>query len=245
VTYVFIHGGGSTARFWDRLLPHLDRPVVAVDLPGRNGKPADFATLSVDDEVASVLADVEAAGVADSIVIVAHSSGGLVVPGVVAGLGDRVVHVVLSAALVPAEGGCGIDCMKPRHRDGLVASVEQARREGTVIALPGPPEDPEPFRHTYGGDPLDDDTLAFVVDPVRCVPDTVHHYFQPVAWSRVAGTPVTYLLNTRDRPVPSETQEQMVTHLPGPTSVIRLDSGHVPAVTDPRGFANLLAHASR
>ena len=186
MTYVFIHGGGSTARFWDRVLPHLDRPALAVDLPGRNGKPADFATLSVDDEVVSVIADIEAADVREPIIVVAHSSGGLVVPGVVGGLGDRVAHVVLSAALVPAEGGCGIDCMKLKHRDGLVASVEQARRDGTVIALPGTPDDPEPFRYTYGGDPLDDDTLAFVVDPVRCVPDTVHHYFQPVHWSIAA-----------------------------------------------------------
>ena len=70
--------------------------------------------------------------------------------------------------------------MKPRHREGLVASIEQARRDGTVITLPGPPADRESFRNAYGGDPLDDDTLAFMVDPVRCVPDTVHHYFQPV-----------------------------------------------------------------
>jgi len=109
-----------------------------------------------------------------------------------------------------------------------------------VITLPGPPDDPEPFRYAYGGDPLDDDTLAFVVDPVRCVADTVHHYFQPVHWSVVAPVPVTYLLNTRDRPVPSEMQEQMVTHLPRAPRVIRLDSGHVPAVTDPESFARLL-----
>jgi pimeloyl-ACP methyl ester carboxylesterase len=241
VTYLFIHGGGSTGRFWDRLLPHLDADVLAVDLPGRNGKPADFATLSVDDEVASVLADLESAGTTDPIVVVAHSSGGLVVPGVVAGLGTRVAHVVLSAALIPAEGGCGIDCMKPRHREGLVATVEQARRDGTVITLPGPPADREAFRNAYGGDPLDDDTLAFVVDPVRCVPDTVHHYFQPVHWSAAAHVPVTYLLNIRDRPVPSETQEQMVTHLPRAPRVVRLDSGHVPAVTQPEAFARLLA----
>lgn len=241
VTYLLIHGGGSTARFWDRLLPYLDRPALAVDLPGRNGKPADFATLSIDDEVASVLADVDAAAPTTPIVVVAHSSGGLVVPGVVAGLGDRVAHVVLSAALVPVEGGLGIDCMKPRHREGLVASVEQARRDGTVIALPGAPADPEPFRHAYGGDPLDDDTLAYVVDPVRCVADTVHHYFQPVRWSIAAHVPVTYLLNTRDRPIPSPTQEQMVTHLPQQPDVIRLDGGHVPAVTEPQHFAALLA----
>jgi pimeloyl-ACP methyl ester carboxylesterase len=219
--------------------------VLAVDLPGRNGKPADFATLSVDAEVASVLSDVAAAAVTDPITVVAHSSGGLVVPGVVAGLGDRVERVVLNAALVPAEGGRGIDCMKPKHRDGLVASVEHARRDGTVITLPGPPTDPEAFRHAYGGDPLDDDTLAYMVDPARCVPDTVHHYFQAVHWSIAATVPVTYALNTRDRPVSTEMQEQMVTQLPQAPRVIRFETGHIPAVTHPDAFAELLRDQAR
>jgi pimeloyl-ACP methyl ester carboxylesterase len=243
-TYVLIHGGGSTARFWDRAVPQLDRRALAIDLPGRNGKPANFATLSVDDEVDSVVRDIESAAVDGPLVIVAHSSGGLVVPGVVAGLGARVAGVVLNAALVPVEGGLGLDCMKPRHRDGLVASVEAAKQNGTVITLPGPPPDPDAFRNSYGGDPLDDETLAFVLDPVRCVPDTVHHYFQPVHWSQAAHVPVAYIVNDRDRPIPTATQEQMLTRLPQTPTVFHLDTGHLPAVTHPEEFAALLATAT-
>ncbi len=236
-TYVLVHGGGSTARFWDRLVPLLDRPSLAVDLPGRHEKPADLATLSIEIEVASVVADVLAADITDRIVLVAHSSGGLVVPGVVEGLQGRVAHIVLNASLVPPEGGCGLDAMRPEHGEGLRIAAEQARRDGTVITLPGPPADAESFRKAYGGDPLDDATLEFVVDPLRCVPDTVHHYFQPVYWSRAAGIPATYILNERDRPIPPTLQEQLIERLPRPPTVIRLDGGHIPAVTDPTAVA--------
>jgi pimeloyl-ACP methyl ester carboxylesterase len=243
MTYVLVHGGGTTRRFWDRLLPHLDRPAVAFDLPGRGDKPADLGTLSVEDEVASVLADVDAAGLGtgeDPIVLVAHSSGGLVVPGVLAGLGERVSHVVLNAASVPPEGGCGLDCMQERHRDGVRLAMEIAAREGKVLTTNGPPDDPESFRKAYGGEPLDDEVLAYVVDPVRCVSDTMNHYFQPVHWSLAGDVPVTYILNELDRPVPAALQEEMVGRLPHPPTVIRLDTGHLPPVTDPKGFAALL-----
>jgi pimeloyl-ACP methyl ester carboxylesterase len=241
MTYVLVHGGGSTARFWDRFVPLIDGPALAVDLPGRGAHPADLGAITVDDEVASVVADIAAADGTDGIVLVAHSSGGLVVPGVVDALGGRVERIVLNAALVPPEGGCGLDGMQPRHAAGLSAAVEAAMAEGRTITLPGPPDDPEQFRATYGGDPLSDDDLAFVVDPVRCVPDTIHHYFQPVHWSLARGVPVTYVLNERDRPIPPALQEEMVARLPEAPTVVRLDTGHLPAVTHPHELAKAVA----
>jgi pimeloyl-ACP methyl ester carboxylesterase len=240
MSFVLVHGGGSTARYWDRLVALLHQPVLAVDLPGRGDHPADLGTLTVEDEVASIVADVRRAGLPSPITLVAHSSGGLTVPGVVAGLDGLVERVVLNAAAVPPEGGCGLDCMQPRHRDGLVAALEAVQGTDTVITTPGPPDDPEAFRRTYGGEPLDDVTLAFVVDPARCVSDTVNHYLQPVRWSIAEDVPVTYVLNRLDRPVPADLQHEMAGRLPQQPEVIELDSGHIPAVTMPERFAEIL-----
>ena len=131
MTVVLIHGGGSTGAFWDRLVPLLAAPPLVVDLPGRRGRPADLATLTVDEEVASVVADIEAGATRGPVTLVAHSSGGLVVPGVVASLGGRVGAIVLNAALVPAEGECGIECMQERHRRGPPPGRGGRRRGGT------------------------------------------------------------------------------------------------------------------
>lgn len=239
MAYVLIHGGGTTARFWDRFVPLLDGPVLAVDLPGRNANPADLATLTVEDEVRSVVADIEEAALGEPLVLVAHSSGGLPIPGVVAALRGRIERIVLNAALVPPDGGCGIACMKPHHRDGLVAAVEAARTSGDVITLP-PPADPEAMRASTGGDPLDDATLAFVTDPVRSVEDTVHHYFQPVSWEPVGGIPITYAVNDRDRPIPPATQADMAGRLPRPTTVVHLPTGHLAPITHPVALVAIL-----
>jgi pimeloyl-ACP methyl ester carboxylesterase len=242
-SYLLIHGGATTGRFWDRLAPRLDGPSLAIDLPGRADRPADLATVTVDDGVASILDDVTRAGWLDGrpIVVVAHSSGGLYVPGVVTGLRRRgavVERIVLSAASIPPEDGCGLDCMKPIHRRLLEESVAAARESGQSISTPGPPEDPESVREAYGGR-LDDETTAFMADPARYVTDSVNIYWSPVRWSAIGDVPATYVRGSLDRPVPPALQDDMIARLPH-AEVVRLDVGHIPAVTDAARFAEIV-----
>ena len=160
--YVLIHGGQMTGRFWDRVVPHLDGPAVAVDLPGRAGVPGDLESLTVDECVAAVLDQVGDPG--DEVTIAAHSSGGLVAPGVARGLGAATRRIVLNAASVPPEGGLGLDCMKESHRSRVEAAPSRL--------TPGAPADPEQLRNAYG-EALDDDGIAFVLDPNAVSEDTI------------------------------------------------------------------------
>jgi pimeloyl-ACP methyl ester carboxylesterase len=237
VAFVLIHGGAMSSRYWDLLLPHLRHAALAVDLPGRAGKPADLMELTVDDCVESVVHDVRSAGL-DDVVMVAHSSGGLFVPGVTAALAPRVRHIVLSAATVPPEGGTALDAMKASHRDRVIAGMEAARRDGWVLRTPGP-EPAEKVREAYGGDPLPDELIEYLSDPVRCVRDSMNFYFQPVHWSAIGDVPVTYVKHLRDRPSPPALQDEQIARLGAP-HVVEIDSGHIPAVTHPGEFAAIL-----
>ena len=113
---VLVHGGAHAADCWDLTVDELHRQVpeltvLAVDLPGRAGKPGDLAALSIRDCVESVVADIEAAGLGE-VVICGHSLGGVTVPGVVAKLGaSRVCGMILAAAFLPPQGTSVLDTL--------------------------------------------------------------------------------------------------------------------------------------
>jgi pimeloyl-ACP methyl ester carboxylesterase len=63
VGFVLIHGSQLGVWLWERLVPLLRRPALAVDLPGRGSRPADRRSLLLQDAVDSVTKDVETWGV--------------------------------------------------------------------------------------------------------------------------------------------------------------------------------------
>lgn len=236
-TIVLIHGGSCTGRYWDLLRAGLRCASVAVDLPGRGSRPFDLATVTLEDAIEAVATDVEV--VDDDVMLVAHSSGGLVIPGVVARVRGKVRHVVLNAASVPTEGGIGLDCMREKHRDS-VRQIKAMIDAGQAITTPAEPPEADRLRRAYGGDELDDAQVEFLRSPERFVPDTYNFYFGTVHWSHATQVPHTYLVNLRDRAVPLELQLEMIGRLPRAPRVVPLDCGHMPAVTMPATMAALL-----
>jgi pimeloyl-ACP methyl ester carboxylesterase len=120
--------------------------------------------------------------------------------------------------------------MKDSHRKRVEAAPSRI--------TPGPPKDTEMMREAYG-ETLDDESLAFVTDPVRAVVDTMNVYFQPVYWAGLESVPVTYVKNLLDRPVPPELQDTMGARIPWATKV-ELDAGHIPAITQPDRLAAII-----
>jgi len=241
-SFVLIHGNSSTGAYWDRLRPLLHGSVLAPDLPGRREHPSDLMSLTIDDCVGAVCDAIERSALDDAAVVMAHSSGGLCVPGVARHLGSRCRHIVLSSASVPPDGGTGLDCMKPRHADGCRAAMAQARETDTAItSLDGMREpDPAQIRTSFGGDPLPDDLVTFMMDPQRRVPDSFNLYFQPVTWKGVPEVGITWIKNLRDRPIPVDLQETMISRLPRPPAIVEIDGGHIPSVTDSDEVASVL-----
>ena len=230
---VLLHGGGTSARQWDLVTERMAAPALALDVPGRGDRPADVERLTLSQALDSLAADV---GGADPVVLVAHSSGGLLVPGLVDRLGGRVRRVVLIAASVTEDGGTGMDCMKPRHAQGLRAMRAAAERGAGRAVTPAVPPPAERAR-TLWGTSLTDEQVAFAIHPSRWVSDTINFYDEPLDWSGVRALPCSYLLTVHDTSVPPELQEVMAAR--AAAGVVPLAAGHLPHVSMPAAIAAL------
>ena len=116
VTFVLVHGGGHTSRCWEPTLPQLAAPVFCVDLPGRGRRPGPLDRLRLADSVDAVVEDLVGAG-DDPVVLVGHSMAGLVLPGVLERVPERVRHLVLISGAIPPDGGSLLDLLPPEIVD--------------------------------------------------------------------------------------------------------------------------------
>jgi pimeloyl-ACP methyl ester carboxylesterase len=224
---VLIHGGGLDSRCWDRLLPYLDRPVLAVDLPGRGAHPAPLDTVDFAACATSVRNDIDAAGF-DDVVLVGHSLAGCSMPTMIGLLGDRTRHAVFVACTVPENGRSAFDTLDPHIQTMTQGLAEPA--EGTAM-------DPALAKIVLGND-LNDEQFSWCLE--RLVPDAPHLSGDPVDLSPLlADLPYSWVCTLQDIIVPAAKQRRFAANV-GNCPVTDLDAGHMCMVSQPENLAAIL-----
>jgi pimeloyl-ACP methyl ester carboxylesterase len=229
--FVLIHGGGLDRRCWDRLIPHLEGAVLAVDLPGRGMHPAPLESVDFRTCGESVRDDIDAAGF-DEVVLVGHSLAGCSMPATIGLLGDRVRHAVFVACTVPQDGHSSLDNLDPEVQE--------------MIRSAGVPPEPRPMDATMAkivlGNDLDDEQFAWCVE--RLVPEAPRLTTDPVDLSPLRTTmPRTWVRTLRDIILPPAKQLSFADNV-GDCPVVDIDAGHMCMVGQPQALAAILNDAA-
>ncbi len=229
MTFVLVHGGAHGAWCWERLLPHLARPAVAVDLPGRGSAPADLASVTTNDWADAVVDTVDA--IEGEVVLVGHSLAGITLPLVAERVPGRLSHLVFVSCSVPPDGKTTLDVISPE-----IQSLAEARRgdpSGTVLA--------EPIARQMFCNDMSEEQARFVLD--RLVAEAWGPMLEPTRLAGLArGIPASYVKLLRDACVSPDLQDEMIATIRsrGPCDVIELDAGHNAMVSRPEALARLL-----
>jgi pimeloyl-ACP methyl ester carboxylesterase len=229
---VLIHGGGFGASCWDLLLPFLEKPVLAVDLPGRGVHPAALDRITIEDAAASVVGDIDAAGF-EEVVLVGHSLAGCSIPAAIGMLGSRVRHAVFVACTVPDDGNSAFDTLDPE----MLARASGAVQDGEPGILSS-----ELARSMFGND-LNDEQFAWCLE--RMMPEALGLVTEAVDLSPLRSpVPSTWVRPLRDAIVPPDKQLQYA-HNVGQPELIDLEAGHMCMVSKPKELGAIIRSIAR
>ncbi|HEY6532848.1 MAG TPA: alpha/beta hydrolase [Acidimicrobiales bacterium] len=226
---VLVHGGAFAASCWDLVLPHLQTPTVAVDLPGRGSRPADLSTLTLDDFAAAVASDIDATGW-DQVLLVGHSLAGVTLPRVVGLRSDVLAGVVFVACTVPAQGQSCADAIDADVQDDIDDRMDD-------------PESNEPIsedfvRRRFGND-LDEEQFAWMTS--RMLGDEAYGVVtEPCDLTGLTdAVPRFWVRLAQDAIVKPTKQDEGIRNIGG-AEVVALDAGHMAMVGQPEALAAIL-----
>ena len=224
---VLVHGGSYGASCWDPLLDHLRGPVLAVDLPGRGAHPAPLRSVTIESAAASVVADVDAAGF-DDILLVGHSLAGCSMPATIGLLGSRVRHAVFVACSVPEHGKSCVDTL-PADLQAFARANLETGEPGVLSA--------DMARAMFGND-LDEAQFAWMMD--RMVPEAPRLLTEPVDLSPLrTAMPRTWVRTLHDAIVDPTEQLRFAANVGG-CRVIDFDAGHMCMISKPGELAAII-----
>ncbi len=214
---ILVHGGTHTSSCWEYVLPLLDAPASAVDLPGRGSRPADLSRVTLADCVAAVIEEADAAAFT-RFALVGHSLGGVTITETAYLHPNRISHLVYVGALVPPPGSSASILMTGGQLESMTPMSEDRAK-----TLFGNDLTEEQWAHHF---------QAIVPDAVGIMNAQLSGY--------PSGIPITYVNMSQDVPVPPPLAQQMAANLGPGVDRLTIDAGHTVMVSQPKQLAAII-----
>ena len=228
---VLLHGSELGGWIWERVVPQLRHPALALDLPGRSGSPRERRALTQRHHVDHVVDVVQRWPSAGPVVLVVHSASGVLAPAIAAALAPRVVAVVFVASVVPEHGRSWID-LQPLPARLLLRLLYRLRPAGVLSPRS------EALRLLCTG--LDQQATALVLD--RRVPEPRGLLADTVVAPELT-VPVQVITAVDDLALPASSRARdlvRLRRLARSPVVHEVPGGHLPMLGCPSELAGLL-----
>ena len=238
-TFVLVHPAWFGGWCWKKITPLLRAHGYDVYTPTLTGlgerahraRPEIGLNIHIED-IVNLLTYEDLSGV----VLVGHSSSGVVITGVADRAPERLAHLVYLDAFVPEDGQTMLDLMPPDRRPPMEALV-QNEGQGWLLPrfAPAPWEKfaPEAWRIT------DEADLCWVLPRLR--PTPFGHFKEPVHRKNAAAEklPRTYIRCVQWPNAVYDRHAEAARRTPG-WRYRELATSHLPYVTHPREVADVL-----
>jgi len=224
---VLVHGGGFGASCWDLVLPRLEAPAIAIDLPGRGSRPGDLTTITLEDFAASAVVDIDATGW-KRVLLVGHSLAGLTLPRVAEQRPEVLSALVFLSCTVPAHGQSCAEALEAAVKSEVSERLDPSDDDGA----------PDDFARRWFANDLDEEQIVWM--KARMGSDAHRVTAEP---SDLTGLrhpiPRIWIRLLRDLIVTPARQDDYIATIGG-AEVIDLDAGHMAMISQPAALAGIL-----
>jgi pimeloyl-ACP methyl ester carboxylesterase len=234
--FALLHGGGQGSWLWDDVIGALSASAevecVALDVPGCGAKRArDTSAIEFDDIARELIADIEATGMRD-VVLVGHSQAGMPIPRMVEfapTMFSRLVYVSCSA---PPAGTSVLELM------GNCRHGEREDKVGYPFEM-GTASVEECFAVMFCNDMSAPDRDAFLAKLGHDNWPMSSYTYRDWRYDHTGTVRSTYVLCEQDMSLPPAWQERFAQRL-RVDRVVRIDAGHQAMTTRPQELAAAL-----
>lgn len=235
---VLVHGAWQTGTAWWAVKSRLRADgyrVITVNLPGRPGAPLAASAVSLALYRDTVIKAIKQER--RPVVLVGHSFGGVTISNVAESVPERIKTLVYVAAFLPQNGMSLLDMAKADRGSLLPPHLKFDAARGVVsidAAIGGGmfANDGTARQQASAAAHAVDEPLAPLATPVKLTAE------------RFGKADRVYIKTLRDRAVSPTFQDMMIAS-GGVRLVIKLDTGHLPYLTNPGGLAAAIERAAR